>query len=127
MSPSLCFKLIFSRERKDKVEYLLKWVGFPDSENTWEPEENLSCTDMITAFENKRKEDEKKLKKVVEKKEKVVEKKEKVVGKKEKVKRPLMLEDPEMNEEEENRPAKKKAGEEVCIFLMIYLVFNCCP
>nr|CAH0107751.1 unnamed protein product [Daphnia galeata] len=99
-------KILDRRERKDKVEYLLKWVGFPDSENTWEPEENLSCTDMITAFENKRKEDEKKLKK------KVVEKKEKVVEKKEKVKRPLMLEDPEMNEEEENRPAKKKAGEE---------------
>ena len=76
---------------------------------------------MIKAFENKRKEEEKKLRK------KVVEKKEKVVEKKEKVKRPLMLEDPEINEEEENRPAKKKAGEEVCIFLMIYLVFNCCP
>ena len=75
---------------------------------------------MIKAFENKRKEEEKKLRK------KVVEKKEKVVEKKEKVKRPLMLEDPEINEEEENRPAKKKAGE-VCIFLMIYLVFNCCP
>ena len=75
---------------------------------------------MIKAFENKRKEEEKKLRK------KVVEKKEKVVEKKEKVQRPLMLEDPEINEEEENRPAKKKAGED-CIFLMIYLVFNCCP
>jgi hypothetical protein len=27
--------------RGKKVTYLIKWVGYPDDQNTWEPEENL--------------------------------------------------------------------------------------
>lgn len=32
--------------------YLVKWLGYPNSENTWEPIENLSsCHEMIEDFE----------------------------------------------------------------------------
>uniref|UniRef100_A0A0D9XIL1 Chromo domain-containing protein n=1 Tax=Leersia perrieri TaxID=77586 RepID=A0A0D9XIL1_9ORYZ len=40
------------RLRKGKLQYLVKWRGWPESANTWEPLENLSaCSDMIDAFE----------------------------------------------------------------------------
>ncbi|XP_059649034.1 chromo domain protein LHP1-like [Cornus florida] len=40
------------RVRKGEVQYLIKWRGWPETANTWEPIDNLlSCTDVIDAFE----------------------------------------------------------------------------
>lgn len=42
------------RIRRGKVEYLVKWRGWPESTNTWEPIENLeTCSDVIVAFEKR--------------------------------------------------------------------------
>ncbi|CAI9781653.1 unnamed protein product [Fraxinus pennsylvanica] len=40
------------RVRKGQVQYLIKWRGWPEAENTWEPVKNLlQCSDVIDAFE----------------------------------------------------------------------------
>ncbi|XP_059651762.1 chromo domain protein LHP1 [Cornus florida] len=40
------------RVRKGEVQYLIKWRGWPETANTWEPLENLqSCADVIDVFE----------------------------------------------------------------------------
>uniref|UniRef100_A0A6N2NGF0 Chromo domain-containing protein n=1 Tax=Salix viminalis TaxID=40686 RepID=A0A6N2NGF0_SALVM len=37
-----------------QLQYLIKWRGWPETSNTWEPLENLqSCSDVIDAFEER--------------------------------------------------------------------------
>lgn len=34
-----------------QTQYFIKWEGYPDSENTWEPVENLDCDELLEQFE----------------------------------------------------------------------------
>ncbi|KAJ9070205.1 hypothetical protein DSO57_1010899 [Entomophthora muscae] len=45
-------EMVLARKQvKRSIFYLIKWKGFPDSYNTWEPSEMLSCDEFIQAFE----------------------------------------------------------------------------
>ena len=36
--------------QQGQVSYLVKWVGYDQQDNTWEPEEHLSCPLIVAAF-----------------------------------------------------------------------------
>ena len=44
-------KVIDKRIRQGKVEYLLKWRGYASDDNTWEPKDNLQCSELVEAYE----------------------------------------------------------------------------
>jgi hypothetical protein len=47
--------ILKKRIRNNKVEYLVKWKGYDNTENTWEPTSNLHCPDKVTEFVQKSK------------------------------------------------------------------------
>ncbi len=52
-------RVVDKKVKHGKVEYFIKWKGYPDNENTWEPKENLECGDLIKEFEDRRREKQK--------------------------------------------------------------------
>ncbi|KAM4818619.1 chromobox protein homolog 3-like [Thomomys bottae] len=47
-------KILDRRVVEGKVEYLLKWKGYSDADNTWEVEGNLHCPELVENFLNSR-------------------------------------------------------------------------
>lgn len=45
-------KVIDSKKIKGKLHYLIRWKGYSADSDTWEPENTLSCPDLIQKFEN---------------------------------------------------------------------------
>lgn len=48
--------IIQHRKRNNNDEYLVKWLGYPDSENTWEPVTNLTNCQQLLSQHRRRKE-----------------------------------------------------------------------
>lgn len=46
-------KVLSKRRKKGGIEYLLKWKGYPDSENSWEPYFGIkdTCQELIEEYE----------------------------------------------------------------------------
>jgi hypothetical protein len=42
-------RIVEKRYRNDRLEYLIKWRGYPDSQNTWEP-----CKLISTSYTEKK-------------------------------------------------------------------------
>lgn len=43
-------EILDCRYVRQRVKYLVKWLDYPHSEDTWEPKENLNCPEKLAAF-----------------------------------------------------------------------------
>ena len=46
-------KILKRRKREAKVQYKVKWLNYPMSQLTWEPEENILDRRLIESFERR--------------------------------------------------------------------------
>jgi len=47
--------IVDKRSKGKRIQYLLKWKGYSDADNTWEDHTNLNCPDLVKEFEDKQK------------------------------------------------------------------------
>lgn len=47
-------KIIDSKKIKGKLHYLIRWKGYSADSDTWEPENTLSCPDLIAKFNDEK-------------------------------------------------------------------------
>lgn len=48
-------RIVGDRVVKGKKQYFIKWLGYPDAENTWEDEHNIFCEDLKREYEENKK------------------------------------------------------------------------
>ena len=47
------YQFVLQRPRSEEMEFFLKWKGYPESENTWEPLSNLNCHELLKHYMRK--------------------------------------------------------------------------
>ena len=47
-------KILSHRNRRGRAEYLVKWLGYPDTENSWVKASELSAPDLLQKYESQR-------------------------------------------------------------------------
>ena len=52
-------KILDHRKKGRQTEYQVKWKGYSDKDNTWEPQENCHSLDLMEEFQNQRRKKEK--------------------------------------------------------------------
>ena len=45
-------RIITKRQNRNRIKYLIKWLGYEDTDSTWEPTSNLNCPEKIKKFED---------------------------------------------------------------------------
>ncbi|XP_044163758.1 uncharacterized protein LOC122948058 [Acropora millepora] len=53
-------RILKKRKRKGKMQYRVKWLGYPEDQSTWEPEENILDKRLIEHFEHGQKRNQRK-------------------------------------------------------------------
>jgi hypothetical protein len=43
-------EILDSRRYRHKLQYLIKWKGYSEAHNSWEPKENVNAPALLTAF-----------------------------------------------------------------------------
>jgi hypothetical protein len=46
-------RILDKRKQKNKIEYLIKWKNYGESENTWESANSFLCPDLVQEYEEK--------------------------------------------------------------------------
>ena len=43
-------EILNSRRHRGKLQYLIKWKGYSDAHNSWEPKENVNAPELLAAY-----------------------------------------------------------------------------